>query len=444
MQVVPTITTGPPPMSDALSSAMDLLVRRELLAVGVVRGGTLVLASPRLEAMIGQQVGGGVPIARLVAEADRERIARAVEAVSLSPVTLHCDALRADGSVFEAEVVVVRGDLPGGPAVVVLVTDVTERRRAEKQLSYMAYLDPLTGLANRALFLDRTREALVVARREGHAFSLLACDLDGFKQINDQLGHDAGDAVLSTVARRLELAVRETDTVARLGGDEFAAVLPRVLRREDAGAVAERMVAAVALPIEVGGVLCHVGVSIGVATFPGDAADLDTLITRADRAMYESKRAGKNRFTYAATDSGPPTAAVQVPFFAWSRGHEVGNGVMDAQHRGLLDLANVLGDDLKAGRDQETLLRSLHEIVTFSTKHFATEEQLMRDHPGFPLEVRHLQEHRKLEADVASLTAHVDAASMSRTMRFIREWLVRHIEQLDRPLAAWLRDRGAP
>jgi diguanylate cyclase (GGDEF)-like protein/hemerythrin-like metal-binding protein len=429
------------PGADALASALDLLVRRELLAVGVVRDGLLVQASPRLEAMIGRELGGGVRVDRLVAEADRARVARAVAAVALTPVTLHCDALRADGSVFEAEVVVVRGDLAGGAGTVVLVTDVTDRRRAEKQLSSMAYVDPLTGLANRALFLDRLRDALVAARRDGHAFALVMVDLDGFKAVNDELGHDAGDAVLATVARRLELAVREHDTVARLGGDEFAAIVPRIARREDAVAIAERVLASVRLPIEIGGVACQVGSSLGIATFPDDGSDLDGLIARADRAMYESKRAGKHRYTFATPASGPPSALL-VPFFAWTDGHVVGNSLMDAQHRGLFELANRLGAELKAGRDAADLARTLDELTTFAARHFATEEQLMRDAPGFPLEERHVQAHRKLVADVQSLCAEVDAASMSRMMRFIQEWLVRHMEQLDQPLAAYLAARA--
>ena len=429
---------------DAMASALDLLVRRELLAVGVVRDGALVHASPRLEAMIGRALDRGVRIDALVAEVDRERVAKAVAGAALSPVTLHCDAVRADGSVFEAEVVVVRGELVGGPGAVVLVNDVTERRRAEKQLSYMAYLDPLTGLANRALFFDRLREALIAARRESCSFAVLMCDLDGFKRVNDELGHDAGDALLATIARRLELAVRESDTVARLGGDEFAAVLPRLGRREDAGAIAERILASVALPIEIGSSVCRVGCSLGVAMFPADAGDLDGVVTRADRAMYESKRAGKNRFTYASDDSVAPSSRASVPFFVWTDGHVCGQALIDAQHRGLLDLANRLGDELKAGRDARELEGTLGEIVSFATKHFATEEQLMREHPGFPLEERHVQEHRKLVADVKSLTTEVDAASMSRMMRFIKEWLVRHIDTLDKPLGEWLREHGAP
>jgi diguanylate cyclase (GGDEF)-like protein/hemerythrin-like metal-binding protein len=327
----------------------------------------------------------------------------------------------------------------------VLLTDVTARRRAEKQLSYLAFLDPLTGLANRALFLDRLRDTLIAARRDRRVAAVLLCDLDGFKQVNDQHGHDAGDAVLRAVARRLETAVRDSDTVARLGGDEFAVILAKVASREQVAIVTERMVRAFDEPILVGAVPCKVGISIGIATHPEDASEVDALVTRADAAMYESKRAGKNRFTYSvasAPSDKPQADPAGIPFLPWNPAHDVGVDVIDAQHRGLVDLVNKLGEDLKAGRNRDAVLATLAALVTFTVKHFATEERLMAEHAGWPLAAQHAQEHRKLVDDVTSLTVHVDVKSMTLTMRFLQEWLLRHIAAMDRPLAEWLRQRG--
>lgn len=436
--------------------AFELLADRGLIAIGVVRDGFLVETTPKLDAMFALE---GAPAARaerrprlveLVADVDRERVGTELARAELlgtggAAVSLAFDALRADGSVFEAELVATSGEAPSGPALVVLVTDVTARRRAEKQLSYLAFLDPLTGLANRALFLDRLRDTLVAARRDRRVLAVLLCDLDGFKQVNDQHGHDAGDAVLRAVARRLESAVRDSDTVARLGGDEFAVILAKVASREHVAIVTERMVRAFDEPILVGAVPCKIGISIGIATHPEDAGEVDALVTRADAAMYESKRAGKNRFTYAApsTSSDEPRAdAASIPFMQWNSVHEVGVDVIDAQHRGLVDLVNKLGDDLKSGRDRDAILATLAALVTFTVKHFATEERLMAEHAGWSLAAQHAQEHRKLVDDVTSLTVHVDVKSMALTMRFLQEWLLRHIAAMDRPLAGWLHERG--
>lgn len=442
------VTTAPP-LPRPSDAAFSLLVGQGLLAVGVVRRGVLESATPKLVDLFGlRREAWPVTFGSLVADVDRERLRTAL--ASLDPtagaepssLSVGFDARRADGSVFEAELVAASGELDAERAVVVLVTDVTERRRAEKQLSYLAFLDPLTGLPNRALFLDRLRETLMAARRDRRVFSVLMCDLDGFKQVNDTFGHEAGDTVLSTVARRFEAAVRESDTVARLGGDELAALLPRVARREDAAIVAGRMVRALAEPISLGASSCKVGVSIGVATYPADGLDIDGLLARADAAMYESKRAGKNRFTYAEPAVEGANEVLSLPFVHFGPSHEVGVVLIDAQHRGLVDLLNGLGDDLKRGRERDAILGSLGALVTFTVKHFASEEALMREHPGWPLETRHVEEHKKLVDDVTSLTLQIDSRSMAITMRFLQEWLVRHIDTLDKPLGVWLREHG--
>lgn len=227
--------------------------------------------------------------------------------------------------------------------------------------------------------------------------------------------------------------------MARLGGDELAAILPRVARREDAAIVAGRMIGSLAAPIALGAATCKVGVSIGIATYPADGQDLDSLVARADVAMYQSKRAGKNCFTYAA----PGAAEVApVPFIHFGAAHEVGVEVMDSQHRALVERLDQLADDLKQGRDRDTIVASLRGLVGFTVKHFATEERLMTEHPGWPLERRHVEEHKKLVDDLTSLTLQVDVTSMMTTMRFLQEWLVRHIDTLDKPLGSWLRDHG--
>lgn len=169
-----------------------------------------------------------------------------------------------------------------------------------KRLEAMALNDSLTGLANRRLLSDRLSMALVHARRNKSLMAVLYLDLDGFKTINDTLGHAAGDGLLKLVARRLELTVREEDTVARLGGDEFGVALWSVGDVDDASAVAAKVIEAVSRPYVVDGKPVTVTVSAGVALFPADGADADALLKSADAALYAAKRGGKNAFRLTA------------------------------------------------------------------------------------------------------------------------------------------------
>ena len=164
------------------------------------------------------------------------------------------------------------------------------RRRAEEQ-EHLALHDVLTGLANRALFRDRVKHALRLSERENQTVAVMLMDLDHFKEINDTLGHHHGDIVLQEMARRLENTLRETDTIARLGGDEFAVVLPHVPDPAAVLHVAEKVRDALRVPFIVQGLNLDVRVSIGVAFFPGHGRDVDTLLQRADVAMYLAKTA---------------------------------------------------------------------------------------------------------------------------------------------------------
>jgi diguanylate cyclase (GGDEF)-like protein/PAS domain S-box-containing protein len=183
---------------------------------------------------------------------------------------------------------------------VAIATDVTERKRMEERLAYMAHYDPLTELPNRSLFFDRLAQAFAVARRNVLGFSLLYLDLDDFKPINDTFGHDAGDQVLRDIARRLRDLVRESDTVARMGGDEFVVLLHGIGKVRDAEAVAEKIIAELAPPFEIAGHSIRISASIGVAIYPQHGGDAETLINAADNAMYEAKRCGRNTFRVVA------------------------------------------------------------------------------------------------------------------------------------------------
>jgi len=167
-------------------------------------------------------------------------------------------------------------------------------------LESLALNDPLTGLANRRLLSERMAMALVHARRDKSLMAVVYIDLDGFKKINDTLGHAAGDDLLKMVARRLELTVREEDTVARLGGDEFSLALWNVGNEEVAASVAAKVIEALGRPYTLAGQEITVTASAGVALFPRHGADAEALMKGADKALYEAKRSGKNACRIAA------------------------------------------------------------------------------------------------------------------------------------------------
>ena len=169
-------------------------------------------------------------------------------------------------------------------------------RNHGKALELLALNDPLTGLANRRLLAERMSMALVHARRNKSAMAMVYLDLDGFKRINDMLGHGAGDVLLKIVAGRLVATVREEDTVARLGGDEFAIALWDVIEPDDAATVALKVIEAVALPYSIEGNTVSITTSAGVGIYPVHGEDMDTLMKSADLALYEAKHAGKNTY----------------------------------------------------------------------------------------------------------------------------------------------------
>ncbi len=183
-------------------------------------------------------------------------------------------------------------------------TDLTEYRRAEAQMVYQASHDDLTGLPNRTLFLDRVDAALRLSARSNSRLAILFIDLDGFKAVNDTLGHEAGDIVLKQVGVRLEARVRASDTVARFGGDEFVVLLLEVSNEDDVGKVAQSIVDELARPFSVKGETAVIGASVGVAIYPGDGGTGGDLVRRADQAMYAVKHAGKRGYKHAAALPG--------------------------------------------------------------------------------------------------------------------------------------------
>ena len=209
------------------------------------------------------------------------------------------------------EQAVVQCDAGGKPVRIRGTTqDITERRRAEERMRTLALYDSLTGLPNREFFIEQFGHSLAHAERLGRPLAVMVLDIDRFKRINDTLGHRVGDVLLQEVGKRLEQALREADYVtradfvssdqnlARLGGDEFTIMLASLAQAEDVAKVARRVLEMISQPIMLDGEETVVTASIGIAVYPADGADTETLLKNADSAMYFAKDQGKDNFQF--------------------------------------------------------------------------------------------------------------------------------------------------
>ena len=181
---------------------------------------------------------------------------------------------------------------------VAIFSDITERKKTEELIWRQANFDALTGLPNRAMLHSRLDEELAMCSRRGYGLAVVYLDIDGFKDVNDSLGHDAGDKLLVCIAQRLKGQLRNTDTIARWGGDEFTIVLNNLEHPEWAGAMAQKFIALINEPIDLHGREIQVGGSAGIAIYPEDGETQEALTTHADIAMYQAKHNGKNQFQF--------------------------------------------------------------------------------------------------------------------------------------------------
>jgi len=239
----------------------------------------------------------GMNIRQLLVARDADLVdSRADDMLKKETITFESTQVHKDGSLVPVEVkasAIVSG---GQKLFLAVIRDITERKKMEEYIKQLAYHDILTGLPNRALFHDQFVMAQAHAIRYQHMLALLMMDLDHFKDVNDSLGHEAGDRLLKEIGNRLTGIVRKIDTVARMGGDEFVLLLPEINREEDAVAVAQKVVEALRQPFAFKNTEIKVTTSLGVAIYPADGSDQDTLLSNADSAMYRAKREGQNIF----------------------------------------------------------------------------------------------------------------------------------------------------
>lgn len=292
--------------SQHLNAQQDALAEAQRLArLGsweTVDGRNGLRATPELQRLLDRdasQLRSVDELTLAVAAGSRPALAHALETLAEAPgrLVLDCelDALprrvlhfRMESQWHDGRLASIRGT----------AQDVTGAREAEAQIQYLAHYDTLTGLPNRSAWQEQTRRALQQAHRHGDILAVLFLDLDNFKTVNDSLGHPAGDRLLAAIARRLAGCMRTEDLLARIGGDEFAALLPRLAHPEDAAVVAGKILQVLSEPVHIDTHDLHLSVSIGIALFPQDGTEIDTLLKHADTAMYVAKEAGRNNFQF--------------------------------------------------------------------------------------------------------------------------------------------------
>ncbi len=207
-----------------------------------------------------------------------------------------CNNKRGKRYAARISVAVVKDDSGAVQQYVAMVSDITQRKLDEEKITYQANYDQLTNLPNRTLFMDRLTRRVLEGKRSKTSVGLMFVDLDGFKAVNDTLGHDAGDQLLIEASRRLEKCVREADTVARLGGDEFTVIMPLIDNFDAAAVVADRIIASLGQPFDLGGREGRISASIGISILPAQASTASELLHNADVAMYQAKRSGKAKY----------------------------------------------------------------------------------------------------------------------------------------------------
>ncbi len=311
-----------------------------------------------------------------------------------------------------------------------------ELKASEQRFQKLAFHDALTGLPNRPLFFDRLSKSLAQAKRSQGHLALIYLDLDGFKPINDERGHEIGDCVLKVVAQRLIGCVRDVDTVARIGGDEFAVVLDGVETPSEAAMVAQKILNALSAPMHLYGTNndthhASIGASVGIALYPENGMVIDTLVAAADAAMYESKHNGKNRFSFSAAHSTTDTPVWMAP-----DSYHLGIAELDIHHQELADIIERINAMVYSKQDWGTIKQAINELESALDKHFTKEHELMTEtrFPNKPI----LQEHHlKLAKELGFIKIQFAENTGILAIRQIRKWMQSHIDG-DRPLAEHL------
>ena len=319
----------------------------ELAAVGIGHidpHGRIIWCNGRLREMLGydndELLGLTIwdishPDDAHMADRDRPRL----HAGDIDTLTLEKRCLRKDGAAIWVRITTATRRAPDKELLydVAILEDITTRKSAEARVKYLATHDELTALPNRTLFAELLEHAIETAKRYDRRCAVLFIDLDRFKIVNDSLGHEAGDLLLQEVAGRLRHCIRKSGVVARLGGDEFVVLLEELPSTAVAVDVARRVLASMHAPVKILGHECRVTVSIGIATYPDDAADAATLMKHADLAMYLAKDEGKNNFQRYSNDMSP--MSVEQLELEMRLAHALERGELSLHYQPRVDIA---------------------------------------------------------------------------------------------------------
>lgn len=344
---------------------------------------------------------------------------------SNAPLVTEIDQPHKDGHIIHTEVVTtLHADADGHVDAVLGVTrNITERKRTDEAIRRMAFYDALTQLPNRRLLQDRIPQQIARARRDQSMIALLFIDLDKFKPINDQYGHEVGDWLLQSVAQRLRQSLRESDTVARIGGDEFVALLADLQRAEDAVSTAEKICDELQKPyVTADGLHLMISSSIGIAIYPDDGDNDQELLRRADEAMYRAKQSGRQAGSYHVqrlqrhdTEYADGDAIDQRPLVRlnWKPNFNSGHPLIDAEHRELFALANeMLDKSFDRRRDPGPFYRAFDLLIEHTVRHFSDEERILAEYGYADLE-EHAREHRRILDKAAGLRHRAPASTDS-------------------------------
>ena len=367
--------------------------------------------------------------------------------------------LKLDGSIIDVDVQSTAIHYNGIPAIQIVANDVTERNAMQEQVRQLAFHDPLTGLPNRRLLGDRLSQAMAANRRNGRFGALMFLDLDNFKPLNDEHGHEAGDLLLIEAANRLTHCIRGMDTVARFGGDEFVVMISELDFERDTSAasasvIAEKIRTILSQPYilkfkreDTKEALLehHCTASIGLTLFDGNETRQDDILKFADLAMYEAKAAGRDRVVLDAKTT-PPREAAPVPppklmHLIWHKAYECGNGVIDAQHRTLFQDANNLLNALLADCNASTASALINTLMNDIVRHFADEEAIFGD-TSFPNAAMHIATHRQLviEANLLVQRFHNNTLDFGELFQFLAHTVVaQHMLHDDREFIPYLK-----
>jgi len=340
----------------------DTIIRSDL-------DGTLRYVSPAVSRLLGyepHELFGTYPLASVHPDeaSGYGQLLEQIGTGQISKAVTQQRYRRRDGTYVWVEISfnLTREEESGEPnGYVAVIRDVSQRKAAESEMAHIARHDPLTGLPNRLHFREQLEQEIRRTKGTGSTFALLCLDLDRFKLVNDSLGHQAGDQLLKVVAQRIRSVLRTEDTVSRLGGDEFVIIQTNCARAEDASRLAERLIAAMLPPVDLGGYPAGIGVSIGIALAPRDGLDHDHLYARADQALYRAKDAGRNTFRlYAEEEVGCSR------MFNQSGEWEVGQPLRQITPDPLL-VGDLLRDILESSSDCMKLLDQDGNLLFLST-----------------------------------------------------------------------------